>query len=458
MAGLVIWAGREAQVKMTVNMVQEGPQAIADTIVEKRMKAQGPGHPWGKTKTNQTPAVACNIEEWMQGIEKDDSMVEVRNGREENHRAKIKNAWSWNIRRGRRPHRWQGKPQFPWDASGGSPFSGGGSSDWGSDQGYHQSKGSREGNRPVWEGRGLRVKVNLLIFKDEKTKDAVTSCSWQLDVAIFHHSGWDDQHLLPYVFRSLQGFLGNLARSLGKDTTLTNVLQMLDEHYGTVMTFHALSKELYSLKQTSGENVAEFGVCLSQQVQILQLEYPGRIQQEQVEEMEWDHFYKGLNPEFRCMLAHKVDGDHPTSYSDLLLATQKLKKQNKARDPLLPKTTTTGRLNVSHSQTPVNLFPSGKLKGNQTFTAQLATMEGNKVGEDSDAKPEWEEEVESSLEEPEASSSLCGADQPISYIVCFANAVEQYQKKTWNYFGCGSPNHLIRDFPKDVAKLPGKQV
>ena len=47
---------------------------------------------------------------------------------------------------------------------------------------------------------------------------------------------------------------------------------MLDELYGMVMMFDALSKKFYSLKKGSRENVAEFGVCLSQQVQILQLE------------------------------------------------------------------------------------------------------------------------------------------------------------------------------------------
>ena len=123
------------------------------------------------------------------------------------------------------------------------------------------------------------------ILKDKKTKDAVTYCFWQWEVAIFHCLGWEDQHLLPYVFWSLQGFLGDLARSLGKDTTLNDVLQMLDEHYGIVKMFDALSKELYPLKQGSGENVAQFRVHLSQQVQILQSEYPGRIQQEHVEEM-----------------------------------------------------------------------------------------------------------------------------------------------------------------------------
>ena len=122
---------------------------------------------------------------------------------------------------------------------------------------------------------------------------------------------------------------------------------MLDEHCGMVMTFNILSKELYFLKQGSWENVAKFRVCLSQQAQILQSEYPGRIQQEHMEEMKQDHFYKGLKPEYRCMLAHKIDGKHPASYSNLLLAVQKLERWAEVRDPLLPKTTMTGGSNVT---------------------------------------------------------------------------------------------------------------
>ena len=46
------------------------------------------------------------------------------------------------------------------------------------------------------------MKVNLPGFKDEKMKDAVTyhSCGSQ-DMTIFHCSGWNDQHLLPYVLQ-----------------------------------------------------------------------------------------------------------------------------------------------------------------------------------------------------------------------------------------------------------------
>ena len=59
---------------------------------------------------------------------------------------------------------------------------------------------SRGSNRSAPAGKGLQVKVNLPIFRDENAKNVVTYYSWQWDVAIFHQSGWDDQHLLPYVF------------------------------------------------------------------------------------------------------------------------------------------------------------------------------------------------------------------------------------------------------------------
>ena len=39
------WAGRTAQVEVTINAVQEGHQAILEAVVEKRTKARGPGCP-----------------------------------------------------------------------------------------------------------------------------------------------------------------------------------------------------------------------------------------------------------------------------------------------------------------------------------------------------------------------------------------------------------------------------
>ena len=126
-------------------------------------------------------------------------------------------------------------------------------------------------------------------------------------------------------------------RSLGEGVTLGNILQMLDEHYGVMMTFDTLSMEIYSLKQGMGENVAELGVCLSQQVQILKIEYPSRFQQKHVEKLKWHHFYEGLSPKSEQMLAHKVSGENPVTYSKLFLAAQKLERWAEARDPQLLK-------------------------------------------------------------------------------------------------------------------------
>ena len=123
---------------------------------------------------------------------------------------------------------------------------------------------SGNSHRSVHARRGLWVKVNLPIFKDEKRKDSVTYCSWWLDMAIFHWSDWDCQHLLPYIYLLIARVSGQHGLELDKDATLSDILQMFDKDCGVVMMFEALGKEIYSLKQGFGENVAEFGVHLSQ--------------------------------------------------------------------------------------------------------------------------------------------------------------------------------------------------
>ena len=114
---------------------------------------------------------------------------------------------------------------------------------------------SSHSNWSVWTNSSSQagwrphMKINLPIFKDEQSKDAVTYCTWWWDVAIHRRSGCRDWALLPHVYQSLQSFPRELARSLGKDATLQEVLWMLDEHYGVVMTFDVLNKELYMLHQ-----------------------------------------------------------------------------------------------------------------------------------------------------------------------------------------------------------------
>ena len=48
------------------------------------------------------------------------------------------------------------------------------------------------------------MKINLPIFKDEDTKDAVTYQSWRWDLMVYHRAGCRDCTLLPYAIQSLQ--------------------------------------------------------------------------------------------------------------------------------------------------------------------------------------------------------------------------------------------------------------
>ena len=194
--------------------------------------------------------------------------------------------------------------------------------------------------------------------------------------------------------------------------------------------FDTLSKEIYFLKQGSGENVARFGVCLSQQAQILQSEYLGRIQQKHIEKMKQDHFYEGLNPKYQHMLAHNIDGEHPTRYSDMLLVAPEVGKMGRSQRSSTAEEHHNWRIKHNTFSDTREFFPSQKLKGSHTFTTQSNTVESNEAEEDLGVKPEEEEEAEFSAgEDAEALSGVGGADQLVGYIVCFANVVKLYQRK-----------------------------
>ena len=153
------------------------------------------------------------------------------------------------------------------------------------------------------------------------------------------------------------------------------------------------------------------------------------------------------------MLAHKVDGEHPSIYSDLPLATQKLERWAEARDSLPPRMAATNGSNVMCSQMPGNLFPLPQVEGQLYFPVWAATIGNDMSEEDPYVEQKGEEETKPSAdEEVEALGEVEEADQSIKYIACFAKAVELYQKKNKDCFGCGSPDHLIWDCPKNISR------
>ena len=63
-------------------------------------------------------------------------------------------------------------------------------------------------------------------------------------------------------------------QSLGTDITLDKVLTILDEHYNNVKALDALNQELFQMRITDKETVLDWGVHLSQHLQILAASFP----------------------------------------------------------------------------------------------------------------------------------------------------------------------------------------
>ena len=103
------------------------------------------------------------------------------------------------------------------------------------------------------------MKINLPVFKDEDTEDAITYQSWCWDLTVYHCTGCQDCTLLPYAIHSLQGYPGELVGSSGTQITLDDALTILDEHYNNVKALDALNQELFQLCMGEKETVLDWG-------------------------------------------------------------------------------------------------------------------------------------------------------------------------------------------------------
>ena len=111
-----------------------------------------------------------------------------------------------------------------------------------------RSGGSRHphhGRHPHKEPGG-HVKINLPVFKEEDTKDAITYQSWCWDLIVYCHAGCWDHTLLPYTICSLQGYTGGASEKFGYGHYPGwHVLTILDKHYNNIKALDALHQELF---------------------------------------------------------------------------------------------------------------------------------------------------------------------------------------------------------------------
>ena len=76
----------------------------------------------------------------------------------------------------------------------------------------------------------------------------MTYNSWHFDVQQYRLNHMDES-LLPHIYRSLQGFPGELIQSLGKVPSLDDLLTKLDDYFRVVEELDAMNRHLHTIKQ-----------------------------------------------------------------------------------------------------------------------------------------------------------------------------------------------------------------
>ena len=159
---------------------------------------------------------------------------------------------------------------------------------------------------PHREPRG-HMKINLPVFKDEDTKDAITYQSWHWDLKVYHCTWCQVCTLLLYVICSLQVYPGELVRSLGTDITLEP---------GTLSALHGWQWDSIGL-----------GVCLLRHLQILAASFPEHFPLDHLTELKHDHFYGGLPKWLKAMVDYLKASTNEKTYLDYLWAAREAEKE-----------------------------------------------------------------------------------------------------------------------------------
>ena len=115
--------------------------------------------------------------------------------------------------------------------------------------------------------------------------------------------------------------------------------------------------------------MSDWGVHLSQHLQILAASFPDQFPPECLAELKRDHFSGRLPKRLKAMVAYLKAGPQVRTYSDYLRATNEAEKEDTielSQSPRAPATDGPSKPRAT------SFFPLRKLKGNQPFTKKPA--------------------------------------------------------------------------------------
>ncbi|KAJ8021977.1 hypothetical protein HOLleu_39333 [Holothuria leucospilota] len=164
--------------------------------------------------------------------------------------------------------------------------------------------------------------------------------TWKYEVECLQkEGGFAKEILTPLVKRSLRGEAGEIARHLGVDASIKEIIEKLEILYGTVESGSTLFRQVYTSRQEAEETAAQYGRRL--QVKINRARERGGISSLAIDETLKSVFWQGMrDANVKNALRHRKD---TVGSFDELLRLVRLAEQEAAEDASRFHARTTGK-------------------------------------------------------------------------------------------------------------------
>ena len=163
----------------------------------------------------------------------------------------------------------------------------------------------------------------LTFFNGKDGANDYPYASWRFDVNQLIQSGYPARGVRLAIVRSCRGDPATVLQSLGEDFLPETVISAFDNRFASVTTAESILAQFYSATQQGDENVNTWGCRLEGLLTNPQMRY---LSVQQREDMLRGRFWRGLKPESRNALRHKVDSG--ASYEQLLVFAREVESES----------------------------------------------------------------------------------------------------------------------------------
>ena len=170
---------------------------------------------------------------------------------------------------------------------------------------------------------GRPKKLNLPIFRDSSSDNAITYDDWRSEVDNFVREGHSSNLIRDSVLSTLEGRPRHTAKAAMEDGdgSLRSVMSALDQVYGGATTYTTLLNKLNSVQQGYDESAKDYYERVLQIRVKLQEFHAYMFRKGDLERQTKEAFFNGLKSEYQAMVVHKRD-DLTISITNLLSAVR----------------------------------------------------------------------------------------------------------------------------------------